>query len=108
MLPWIEQEHRQPVRGATNPTGGGRLEGRNEKSMAADTYEDVLRAAHHLTPEEQRRLREELDAVERHQAHAARVHTTMANLRELAQEIGAAWTTDLDAVEAVREQRRDL
>ena len=76
--------------------------------MATDTYEDVLRAAQHLTTEELRRLREELDAVQRQQAHAARVHTAMANLRQLAQEIGAAWTTNLDAVEAVREQRREL
>ncbi len=76
--------------------------------MATETYEDVLRAAQQLTPEEQRRLREELDAGEHHQAHAVRVRTAMASLRQLAQEIDAAWTTDLDAVEAVREQRRDL
>ena len=83
--------------------------------------EEVLRGAKQLTPEERRRLRLELEVLEHQhdvnggqseqelgQAREERVRAVMDDFRELAERVGAAWKSDLSAVEAVREQRRDL
>jgi hypothetical protein len=99
--------------------------------MAAVTYEDVLRDARQLHPEEQQRLRDALDMSQGARVVApaelrallangigaprplsdeerAAVDTWLAETEQLAVRIGAAWKSDLNAVEAVQEQRRDL
>lgn len=73
--------------------------------MASSTYEEVLHDAQQLTPEEQRRLREELAAMD---ARKARAQELMAELDELAARIGAEWQGGGTATDAVREQRREL
>jgi hypothetical protein len=99
--------------------------------MATVTYENVLRDAQQLTPEEQQRLRETLGASRgarvvslrdlrallanglgsprplTEQERAA-VDTWLAETEQLAERIGAAWKDEMSAVEAVKEQRRDL
>ena len=97
--------------------------------MASTTYQDVLRSAQQLTPEEQRRLRGELevegittqpeavpDEIRRLREQVAlRARTTPeeratahAALDHAAAVVGAAWKSDKSALEAVQEQRRDL
>ena len=81
--------------------------------MATITYERVLREAQQLTPEEQRRLREELGRsgetiqtpTDRQRAAA---QAFLDKVDRLAARISAAWQDDLSAVDAVREQRRVL
>jgi hypothetical protein len=85
--------------------------------MATATYEDALRVAQQLTPEEQRRLRDELDALlpgigtpprEMSPTPSVRpgLFADLKVLDELAAQIGAAWQSDRNAAEAVNDQRR--
>ncbi len=89
--------------------------------MATTSYEDVLRDARQLTPVEQQRLRAELadlghqsiveappSELERQQAHEEHVRDALDKLDRLAARISAAWKDDMSAVDAVREQRREL
>ena len=82
--------------------------------MATITYERVLREAQQLTPEEQRRLREELGRsgetiqttpTDRQRAAA---QAFLDKVDRLAARISAVWQDDTSAVDAVREQRRVL
>ena len=81
--------------------------------MATITYERVLREAQQLTPEEQRRLREELgrsgETIQTPtdcQGEAAQAF--LDKVDRLAARISAVWQDDTSAVDAVREQRRVL
>ena len=82
--------------------------------MATITYERVLREAQQSTPEEQRRLREELvspgEPIQTpptdRQGAAARAF--LDKVDRLAARISAVWQDDTSAVDAVREQRRVL
>jgi antitoxin (DNA-binding transcriptional repressor) of toxin-antitoxin stability system len=47
-----------------------------------------------------------LDETERQRLHEASVEETLADMRALAQDVAAAWTSDKSAVELVEEQRR--
>ena len=90
--------------------------------MATSAYEDVLRGAQQLTPEEQRRLLKELEGELASESEAALlpparrltdderavVQKYLDDLDALAAEIGAAWQDGMSAVDAVREQRREL
>jgi len=83
--------------------------------MATTDYETVREAALHLTPEERRRLREELATVEVQNGSAslsdakrARLEAWFAASEELAKRVSAAWKDDMSASEAVKEQRREL
>lgn len=96
--------------------------------MAATDYETVLEQARRLMPEEQQRLAAALQPSRGAQVidietlrvllahglghgrpltddeHAA-VDAWFDETKHLAQDIGQAWTTDVNAVEAVQEQR---
>ena len=99
--------------------------------MGTVTYEDVLRDAQQLTPEEQQRLRDALDPSQgarvvspqelrallasgggrpRPLTEGERVVVLAAleNMDRLAARIGAAWQDELSAVDAVKEQRRAM
>ena len=96
--------------------------------MATTPYEAALQAVEQLTPEEQRRLRDELevkvlpqpqavpDELRRIRERIARRRSTTPNERvaalaaldHAATQIAAAWKSDMSALEAVQEQRRDL
>ncbi len=98
--------------------------------MAAADYESVLEQARQLMPEEQRRLAAALQPSRGAQVmdietlrvllaqelghgrpltddeHAA-VDAWFDETKRFARDIGEAWTSDLNAVEAVQEQRAD-
>ena len=90
--------------------------------MTTTTYEDVLDQARRLPPEEQRQLGETLvtrgPAVPSTTAvpptrplsddDRARLEAWFVAADELAARIGAAWKDDMNAAEAVNEQRREL
>lgn len=97
--------------------------------MAISTYEEVLRSAQQLTLEEQRRLRGELpaeglspqsDAVpeeirrireriaHRRPSTPEERAAARAALDRVATQIAGAWKSDMSALEAVQEQRREL
>ncbi len=96
--------------------------------MATSIYEDVLRSAQQSTPEEQDQLRGELevkalpqpqavpDEIRRIRERIARRRPSTleertaarAALDRTATQIAAAWKSDMNALEAVQEQRRDL
>lgn len=87
--------------------------------MIAATYDEVLEATRRLTPKEQRRLYNEIEALLgaepipallQRPGCAARpgLEADLDALDELAAEIGAAWKDDMSAAEAVSEQRREL
>ena len=77
-------------------------------------YETAVAAVKRLTPEERRRLRELLAAEDRSASsrgaddRQARIEAWFAAADALAARVGAAWKDDMTAVEAVREQRREL
>ena len=91
--------------------------------MTTTTYEDVLDQARRLPPEEQRQLGATLVT---HEPAAPSTTAAVAPTRplrdddrarleawfvaadELAARIGAAWKDDMNAAEAVNEQRREL
>lgn len=81
--------------------------------MASATYEYILREVRQLPPNEQRQLRDEIDALLPDESSPTpRVRpglaADLAALDKLAAEIGAAWKTDRSAVEAVSDMRREL
>ncbi len=84
--------------------------------MSTTAYEHILQELEHLTPEERRRLRQALDEEASAEPSApapddrhARAAAWFATGDELAARIGAAWNDpSSSAVDAVREQRRDL
>ena len=96
--------------------------------MATSIYEDVLRSAQQLTPEEQDQLRGELEVKARPQPQAVpdeirRIRERIARRRPSTPkertavraaldradtQIAAAWKSDMSALEAVQEQRRDV
>lgn len=96
--------------------------------MATTHYEAALHAVEQLTPEEQHRLRGELemkalsqpqavsDEIRRVRERIARRRpstakeraATQAALDRTATQIAAAWKSDMSALEAVQEQRRDV
>jgi len=97
--------------------------------MATTPYEAALHAVEQLTPEERRRLRDELD-VEARSPQSEAVPDEIRRLREqvtlrarttpeeraaahaaldhAAAIVGAAWKSDTSALEAVQEQRREV
>ena len=74
------------------------------------TYQTVLEEARQLPPEDLHRLRVALGAIETDRTEQPRqdVQEVIARLDELAARISAAWQDDVSAVDAVKEQRRDL
>ncbi len=75
----------------------------------ATTYETVLAQARQLPTEEQQRLREELARLAPAVTSTpvrAELEADLRALDELAARIGAAWTSEQSAAEAVSEQRR--
>ena len=80
--------------------------------MASVTYEDVLRDAQQLAPDEQRRLLDEIEARLKVQQPARIVRPDLAAdldaIDEFAAEVSAAWKDNMSAADAVKEQRRDL
>lgn len=99
-----------------------------EELMATTPYEAALHAVEQLTPEEQHRLRGELEVKALPQPHAVsdeirRIRERIARRRSstpeeraaaraaldrTATQIAAAWKGDMSALEAVQEQRRDV
>jgi len=91
--------------------------------MATTTYQDLLQIALQLTPAEQQKLVAALGyptATANHPGHSPRavqpltdqerasVLRYFAELDALAEEIDAITVGDMDAVAAIREQRRDV
>ncbi len=91
--------------------------------MATTDYENLLEQARRLAPEERSRLRHDLvslDPEARHELPSlpevspltdeerARLEAWFTAADELAARIGAAWKDDMNAAEAVKEQRREL
>ncbi len=78
------------------------------------TYQTLLEEARQLSPEDLHRLRVALGAIEQNTVNQPRpnvqeaAHEAIARLDELAARISAAWQDDMSAVDAVKEQRRDL
>lgn len=73
--------------------------------MATATYTEVLELVEQLPLEAQRRLRDELATRGAAQAEA---EAFLVRWNALGAEISAAWKDDMSAVDAVREQRREL
>ena len=88
--------------------------------MGAATYDTILEQARLLTMEEQQRLRAALDDLvsvppsipDREQGRALRsrpgLEADLAAIDAIAAKVGALWKDDMSAVDAVREQRREL
>ena len=79
--------------------------------MSTATYEDALRVAQQLTPDELQRLSEELAALARARIEAnldPEAQAYLDSIDQLAARIGAAWRDGVSAVDAVREGRREL
>ena len=89
--------------------------------MSTRAYEHIIEELGHLTPEERRQLRRQLDdesPLEQPLEPAlepalpddrqARIEAWRAAADERAAKVGAAWKDNMIAVEAVREQRREL
>ncbi len=91
--------------------------------MATPTYESALELAQRLAPEDQKRLIEALEdaavTAERelktgeeqarpNQEKQARLEAWFASSDELAHRVSAAWKDSITALDAVKEQRRDL
>lgn len=96
--------------------------------MSTSTYEHILQELAHLTPIERQQLRnvlneeqpgdrfvstEELRQIlmqplppDDHEQAAVRI--ALQRIQDAASYIGKAWQDDMNAVEAVREQRREL
>jgi hypothetical protein len=81
--------------------------------LASATYEYILREVRRLPIDEQRLLRDEIDALLPDESSpTSRVRPGLAAdleaLDKLATEIGAAWKTDRSVAEAVSDMRREL
>lgn len=89
--------------------------------MSTADYETILEQARQLTPEERQRLAEQLiheidgfraiyvsDTGHIAVEERAQVEAWLASSEELARRVSAAWKDDMNAVEAVKEQRREL
>jgi hypothetical protein len=85
--------------------------------MPTTSYEDVLASVQQLTIDEQRRLRDEMDAQLPDIATSTKKEPLSPSVRpslvadlqaldELAAQIGAAWQSTRTAAEAVSDQRR--
>ena len=71
------------------------------------TYDEVLALVQQLSPEDQARLLMEVERVGAH-ARRARAEAALDGLDQLAERVSAAWQDNMSAVDAVREQRREL
>ena len=91
--------------------------------MATTDYGTVLNQARRLAPEERRQLCDELVAIDPEanialpllppaspltEEERARLDAWFSAADELAAKIGAVWKDDMNAADAVKEQRREL
>lgn len=96
--------------------------------MSTSTYEHILQELAHLTPAERQQLRNVLDEeppgarfvsteelrqilaqpLPPNEHEQATVRLALQRIQDAASYIGQAWQDDMNAVEAVREQRREL
>jgi hypothetical protein len=88
--------------------------------MSTATYDAILEQARLLTTEEQQRLRDALDGLvsvppstadkEQGRERSARpgLEADLAAIDAIAAQVGVLWKDDMSAVDAVREQRREL
>lgn len=83
-------------------------------AMPTATYDAALQLVQQLTPAERRRLQRDLEALEEQgseQPMSAKHATTLAvldQLDQLAADIAVEWTDDMNAMDAVRDVRREL
>ena len=77
--------------------------------MMTELYERVLGEVLQLSPDERRRLRDELETMEQSPevARKAKAQQVQAKLDDLAAKIGATWQGGGTAEDVVREQRRE-
>lgn len=79
--------------------------------MTTATYDTVLEQARQLAPEELRQLRDEISALSEPDTTEATssarpgLQADLDAIDAFAARVSAAWKSDLDAVEAIREQR---
>ena len=79
--------------------------------MASATYDTIVQEVQQLTPEEQARLRDDIDTMLANRTSTLRrvrpgLAADLKEIEQLANEVGEAWQGHHSAAEAVSEMRR--